>query len=126
MQAAQLEMAQRLKELSYAIVLDPAECFDEHGMPLLILQMPERARRAIAGYEEDPLSFVTKIKFVDKRGAIMDYSKLAGDIPNGEVPPSPPGEASFDWSSLSLADRLQFKLNSKLWCIGSVNASSLW
>jgi hypothetical protein len=37
---------------------------------------------AIAGYDVDPDTFVTKLKFVDKRGAIMDYSKLAGDIPS--------------------------------------------
>ena len=25
--------------------------------------------------------FTTKIKLIDKRGAIMDYTKLAGDMP---------------------------------------------
>ncbi len=80
--AVQLDMARRLQELSHASLLDPIDFFDEHGRPRRILDMPEQARRAIAGDEVDPETFVTKLKFVDKRGAIMDYSKLAGDIPS--------------------------------------------
>ena len=71
---------------------DPAECFDEDGRPLSIREMPEPVRRAIAGYEVDPEKLVTKVKFVDKRGAIMDYSKLMGDLPDKkqcEPPPAP-------------------------------------
>jgi hypothetical protein len=78
-------MANRLAELAYAIFLDPADCFDDFGRPLSIRVMPEHVRRAIAGYEVDPVSFVTKIKFVDKRGAIMDYSKLAMVLMRGEL-----------------------------------------
>jgi hypothetical protein len=74
-------MAKRLEELAYAATLDPADCFDEYGMALPIRAMPEHVRRAIAGYEVDPVSFVTRIRFIDKLAAIMDYSKLAGDIP---------------------------------------------
>jgi hypothetical protein len=65
----------------YAAFLEPIHAFDEHGHPLSIREMPEHVRRAIASYEVDPEKFVMKIRFVDKRGAIMDYSKLAGDIP---------------------------------------------
>lgn len=82
-------MADRLKELSYAAFLDPADCFDEHGQHIHLRAMPEHVRRAIAGYEVDPVSFVTKVKFVDKRGAIMDYSKLVGDIPDSKKPEPP-------------------------------------
>ena len=77
----QVDMARRLKELGYAAILDPIDLVDEHGQPRKIHEMPEHARRAIAGYEVDPETFVTKLKFVDKRGAIMDYTKLAGDLP---------------------------------------------
>lgn len=98
-------MADRLKELSYAMFLDPADCFDDFGRPLSIRAMPEHVRRAIAGYEVDPEKFVTKIKFVDKRGAIMDYSKLMGDIPNGHLKPEP-SHGKYDWQSLTLEERL--------------------
>lgn len=80
--AAQLDMARRLQKLSYASILDPIDLFDEHGQPKKISDMPGHARRAIAGFEIDPEKFTTKIKLVDKRRAIMDYSKLAGDIPS--------------------------------------------
>ena len=62
---------QRLQELADGAFLDPAECFYEQGQPLSIRAMPEHVRRAIASYEVDAEKFVTKVKFVDKRGAIM-------------------------------------------------------
>ena len=99
-QAAQFEMAKRLKELAYAAMLDPADCFDEYGMALSIHVMPERVRRAIAKYEVDPVSLVTKIRFVDKLGAIMAYSKLAGDIPKDVAPP-PARRSRYDLSKFS-------------------------
>ncbi|MGH7219332.1 MAG: terminase small subunit, partial [Nitrospiraceae bacterium] len=34
----------RMKELKYAAFLDPAECFDEHGRPLSIREIPEHIR----------------------------------------------------------------------------------
>jgi hypothetical protein len=71
--------------------------------------MPEHARRAIASYEVDAEKFVTKNKFVDKRGAIMDYSKLSGDIPNGQLPPTPPPVGAYDWSTLSLEERVRLE-----------------
>jgi len=71
-------LADRLKELSYAMFLDPAECFDDWGRPLSIRAMPEHVRRAIARYEVDPVSLVTKIKFVDKRGAIIELLEVGG------------------------------------------------
>ena len=100
-QAVQYAMVERLQELKYAGQLDPADAFDEHGRPLSIREMPEHVRRAIAGYEVDAEKFVTKVKFVDKRGAIMDYSKLAGDIPRESVPPLPPARPTYDPTKLT-------------------------
>lgn len=99
--AAQFEMAQRLKELAYAATMDPADYFDEHGRPLSIREMPEQVRRAVAAYEVDPEKFVTNIKFVDKLGAIRDYSKLAGDIPNGQTPAPLPAQSKYDPTKLT-------------------------
>lgn len=108
-QAVQFAMMERLTELRYAGRLDPADAFDEHGRPLSIREMPEHVRRAIAGYEVDSEKFVTKVKFVDKRGAIMDYSKLAGDIPSGESPPSLPNYARYDPTKLTDAEWAEYQ-----------------
>lgn len=74
-------LAERMAELACAGRLDPIDLYDEHGQPKRIVDMPEHARRAIAGFEIDAETFTTKIKLIDKRGAIMDYTKLAGDMP---------------------------------------------
>lgn len=100
---------ERLEELRCAARLDPFDAFDEHGRPLSIREMPEHVRRAIAGYEVDPISFVTKIKFVDKRGAIMDYSKLMGDIPIAALKAPEQPASRLPWKSLSLEDRLKLQ-----------------
>ena len=97
----QRTMADRLNELTYAMFLDPADCFDDFGRPLSLRAMPEHVRRAIAAYEVDPVSFVTKIKFVDKLSAIMNYSKLVGDIPRDTILPHPPTRATYDLSKLT-------------------------
>lgn len=94
----------RLEELSYAALLDPAEMFDDLNHFKPIKELPEHVRRAIAGFEVDPVSFITKVKFVDKRGAIMDYSKLAGDIPaplKGNSGSAEPTQRRFDLSKLT-------------------------
>jgi len=98
------KMADRLQELSYAAFLDPAACFDDFGHPLSLQVMPEHVRRAIASYEVDPTSCVTKIKFVDKLGAIMGYSKLVGDIPKENSTPSPVRTPQYDFSKLTDAE----------------------
>jgi len=74
-------LEERMKELRCAGQLDPLDLFDEHGQPKSMKDIPEHARRAIAGWEIDPEKFTTKVKTVDKRGAIMDYTRLAGDMP---------------------------------------------
>jgi hypothetical protein len=74
-------LAERMAELACAGRLDPIDLYDEHGQPKRIVDMPEHARRAIAGFEVDAEKFTTKIKLIDKRAAIMDYTKLAGDMP---------------------------------------------
>jgi hypothetical protein len=93
-------LADRLQELSYAAFLDPAACFDKFGRLLPLLMMPNHVRRAIAHYEVDPISGVTKIKFVDKLDAIMDYSKLAGDIPR-EAAYNQPKAPAYDLTKLT-------------------------
>ncbi len=97
----QRTMADRLTELTYAMFLDPADCFDDFGHLLSIRAMPERVRRAIASYEVDPISFVTKVNFGDKLSAIMNYSKLARDIPCVKSPVLPPRRSRYDLSKLT-------------------------
>lgn len=41
--------------------------------------IPEHARRAIAGIEIEPCKFV--VKLIEKREALMDYTKLAAAPP---------------------------------------------
>lgn len=97
----QRTMTDRLNELTHAIFLDPADCFDDLGQFLPIRAMPEHVRRAIASYEVDPVSLATKIKFVDKLAAITQYSKLVGDIPKGKGPVTPLPRSRFDLSKLT-------------------------
>lgn len=94
-------MADRLTELSYAVRLDPADCFDEHGRLLSIREMPEQVRRALAGFKVDPVSFITEVKFADKLGAVRLYSQLAGDIPREKGSVAPPRRSRYDLSRLS-------------------------
>jgi len=102
-------MGRRLKELRCAVLLDPAECFDDHGRPLSIRDMPDDVRRAIASYEVDAEKLVTKIRFVDKRSAIVDYSKLSGDIPSGGSPLPPVKPSPYDLSKLTNEEWDEYK-----------------
>lgn len=104
-----MSMEERLEELRCAARLDPADIFDDLNHVRSIREMPEHVRRAIAGFEVDPVSFVTKIKFVDKRGAIMDYSKLMGDIPIATLTLPEPPASRLPWKSLSLEDRIKLR-----------------
>ncbi len=104
---------ERLQELAYAAFLDPIEVFDELNHIKPIQQMPEHVRRAIASFEIDPVSFVTKIKFVDKLSAIAGYSKLAGDIPK-DLSTSEKPAPQFDLSRLTDEElRLHMALRKK-------------
>ena len=99
--AVRLSMERRLEELAYAATLDPLDAFDDMNHFRSIREMPEHVRRCIAGFEIDPIGFVLKVKFMDKRAAIETYSKLAGDIPKEKAaPPSQPRKA-FDLSKLT-------------------------
>ena len=102
-------MADRLTELAYAMFLDPADCFDDFGRPLSIRAMPEHVRRAIAGYEVDPVSFVTKVRFIDKRAAIVDYTKLVGDMPTVHPKPPEPSSSRLPWQHLSIDERIELR-----------------
>ena len=113
-QEAQLSMAQRLKQLENAVLLNPKDCFDENGQPLSIRSMPDHVARAISGYEVDPEKFVTKVKFIDKRAAIMDYTKLVGDLPTKDERPAEhhdvPGLVSMEqFSKLTLPEKLAMR-----------------
>jgi hypothetical protein len=104
-----LSMEERLEELRCAARLDPQECFDELNHFKSIREMPEHVRRAIAGFEVDPVSFITKVKFVDKMGAIMNYTRLAGDIPREVSLPSAPREINPALRDMSVAQRMQLR-----------------
>jgi hypothetical protein len=108
-ESVQLSMANRLGELKCAATLDPLDCFDELNHFKSIREMPEHVRRAIAGFEVDPVSFIIKVKFIDKIAAIMNYSKLAGDIPREKGPPPAPDEPRFDTSQWTEQDWEDFK-----------------
>lgn len=98
-----LALQRRMDELSHAATLDPIDCFDDLNHFKGIREMPEHVRRCIAGFEVDPVSFILKVKFIDKIRAIMEYSKLAGDIPPQLKTPggTPSLPARFDLSKLS-------------------------
>lgn len=102
-------MVERLETLRTAATLDPIDCFDELNHFKPIREMPEQVRRAIVGFEVDPLSFVTKVKFIDKRGAIMDYSRLRGDIPREQACPPPPSRENLAWDALSFDEQVALR-----------------
>lgn len=62
-----------LRELSYIAFVDPAEFFDKAGNLLPITDMPERARRALHGFDVEVIikkkANVTKVRF-EKRAAL--------------------------------------------------------
>lgn len=95
------EMEERLTEICCAGRLDPAEMFDDLNHVKSIRDLPEHVRRAIAGFEVDPVSFVTKVKFVDKLNAIRLYSQLAGDIPREKGTVAPPVKSQYDPTKLT-------------------------
>ena len=65
-----------IQEAKYIGLLDPARAFDDRGQLLPIRQMPEEVRRAIAGFDVDPKTGVTKIKFWDKKGGLEFTAKM--------------------------------------------------
>lgn len=99
--SVRLAMEVRLEEIHCAGRLDPAEMFDDLNHFRSIRDLPEHVRRAIAGFEVDPVSFVTKVKFVDKLNAIRLYSQLAGDIPKDNAAPPPRRSSKFDLTKLT-------------------------
>ncbi len=97
---ALMALSRRMEELSHAATLDPIDCFDDLNQLKGIREMPEHVRRCIAGFEVDPVSFITKVRFIDKVRAIMEYSKLAGDIPK-EKPTEKRQGSRYDLSKLT-------------------------
>lgn len=103
-----VSMQRRLDELSHAMLLDPIEMFDEMNHFKSIREMPEHLRRAIHSFEVDPVSFVLKVRMHDKLKAIMNYSTLAGDIPNQKGPIPTKKEALYDLSKLSNEQMIEY------------------
>ena len=108
-ESVRLTMQQRLNELQNAILFNPKDYFDEHGQPLPIKDLPDHVAKAIAGYEVDAEKFTTKVKFMDRRAAIMDYSKLMGDIPGDKKPPAAPPVKEYDPHQLTAEEWAEYK-----------------
>lgn len=127
-EAVRCSLETRLERLRAAIDLDPAEYFDDLNHFLPIKEMPKHVRMAIAGFKVDPVSFVLEVKFVDRVSAIMNYSKLAGDIPpqekgGGSLPPPPPREIdTSQWTEKDWEDFRRLRTLSKP--VKVVNGSS--
>jgi len=77
-----------LRELSYSAFIDPGCFFNDEGALLPVHQMPEEARRALAGIEittigsKGEISFTSKIKHIDKKGVLellMKHKKMLTD-----------------------------------------------
>jgi phage terminase small subunit len=82
-----------LKELAHIGFFDPGELFDDKGTLRQINDMPSRARKAIAsidvyteyagrGTKRKAVGTTTKIKFVDKKGALDSISRILGFFQN--------------------------------------------
>lgn len=113
---------ERMDELAHAAFLDPLDCFDELNHIKSLGDMPPHVRRAIASFKIDPVSFVTEVKFVDKLSAIMNYSKLAGDIPK-EAGGNQPAAQAYDLSKLTDAEfREHCRLRKKAMITEDANA----
>jgi phage terminase small subunit len=95
---AELERAQKvrlevdadrvLQELLHIAMHDPKEMFDEDGRQLPVPEMPEAARRCIAGWTFDKLGQLQP-KVVDKLRALEllgKYKKLFSDETNANAP----------------------------------------
>ncbi len=107
--ATRLTMQQRLNELQNAVLFNPKDYFDENGQPVPIKDLPDHVAKAIAGYEVDAEKFTTKVKFMDRRAAIMDYSKLMGDIPGDKKPPAAPPVKEYDPHQLTAEEWAEYK-----------------
>ena len=106
--AVQLSLQRRMEELAHMALLDPAELFDDMNHFKSIRDIPEHVRRCIQSFEVDPVSFVLKVKVHDKQTAIMNYSKLVGDIPPQQVkvlPPADNGRSLLNWQDVPAEQR---------------------
>lgn len=89
-----------LKEIAHSAFLDPIELFADDGSLLPLKQMPEHARRAIAGIEVEELfagkgderqmiGYLKKIKLVSKEGTLTlagKHLKLFNEVGSKENP----------------------------------------
>jgi len=78
-----------VKELASIGFFDPADLFDDNGQLLNIHDIPQHARKAISGMDvvteyagrgskRQAIGYTTKLKFVDKKGALDSLSRILG------------------------------------------------
>jgi hypothetical protein len=108
-ESVRLTMQRRLEEVAHAVEFNPKECFDEHGQPIPIKDLPDHVARAIAGYELDPEKFTTKIKFIDKLAATKLYTQFLGDQPIVEKRTLPPPPKTYDPHQLTKEEWEEYK-----------------
>jgi phage terminase small subunit len=86
---SQIKEQHLLDELSCIAFFDPADLFDEDGRLRLIHEIPQAARKAIAqldvfteyegrGSNRIAVGTTTRVKFVDKKGAIDSLARILG------------------------------------------------
>jgi phage terminase small subunit len=84
-----VKQARVVEELANIGFVDPADLVDDYGTLLNLNDMPERARKAISqidvfteyegrGEERQVIGHTTKIRFVDKKGALDSLARILG------------------------------------------------
>jgi len=110
-----------LEEYSRLAFLDIRDAFDEEGNLIPITEMPEDIARAIGGIEvsslklgeDNELTKLSKIKLIDKRGALQDLGKYLKMFIDRVEHTGADGEKLFTESdSMEIARRTAFVLNS--------------
>lgn len=95
-----------MQEYERLALLDPIDLFNPDGSLKSLKDMPEDARRAIAGLEikqlkdmETPetaiLATLHKIKIADKKGALDSLAKIMGLMRDNPAPPPPPAPVNI-------------------------------
>jgi len=87
-----------MQEYERLALLDPLDLFNSDGTLKTLAEMPEDARRAIAGLEVRELTadegtlqaVLKKLKFADKKGALDSLAKIMGLMRETPPPPPPP------------------------------------
>jgi len=114
---AEITVSDVLNEYKRIAFLDIRKAFDEQGRLLPIQDMPEDVARAIAGFEvtalgdEDNPVVTSKVKLIDKRGALQDLGKYLKMFIDKVEHTGPDGKDLFDsMSDIERARRIAFAL----------------